>query len=112
MSPGAVDYDGRQVRQVAIDSRGLTIGRGGVSAGGPYLDLAPIAGTEAVAGVQLQVYRDDFQQWVIEDAGGNGLTSIDGTVLTLERSMPWQADRIQVGPAVFRWNCIADNVGG
>lgn len=111
-SPGAVTYDGRQVRQVPIGSRGLTIGRGGVSADRPYLDLAPVEGTEGVAEVQLQIYRDDFEQWVIEDTGGNGLTSIGGTVLTLERSMPWQADQINIGPAVFRWNCIAETVSG
>lgn len=106
-SPGAVIYDGRHVREVPIDSRGLTIGRGGVLGSKPYLDLAPVEGTEAVVEIQLQIYQDDFDQWVIEDTGGNGLTSISGTVLNRERSMPWEADRIKVGPVVFRWNCFA-----
>ncbi|HVK04580.1 MAG TPA: immunity 22 family protein [Armatimonadaceae bacterium] len=114
-SAGHARFQGEAVRAVVIGSRGLVIGRGGIDGDGdaatrdvPYLDVAALADADAVAAVQVRIYRDPFDQWVVEDLGRNGLTSIGGTVLRGERSMPWHEDRLGVGAVTFRWNGFPD----
>jgi hypothetical protein len=103
---GTVFFEGEDVSEVKIDSRGLVMGRGGTVSDQPYLDLLPLPEADAVAPVQLRIYRDQFDQWVVEDHGYNGLTSIRGAVLNGERSMPWHNNRISVGRVVFLWKCL------
>jgi phytoene dehydrogenase-like protein len=107
---GTVFFAGEEVNEVEIDSRGLVVGRGSARGNAvrdqPYLDLLPLAETDAVAPVQLRIYRDPFDQWVVEDHGNNGLTSVRGAVLNGERSMPWHNNRIGVGRVVFLWKCL------
>jgi hypothetical protein len=107
-TPGEAYFEGRPVRSVAIDARGLVVGCGVLSGQVPYLDLAGLPGTEGVVPLQLRIYRDQFDQWVVEDLGRNGLTSLSSTVLNGERSMPWHGDVLRVGPVKFRWNCFPE----
>ncbi len=89
-------------------TRGLVVGRGSAVSDQPYLDLLPLPEAGAVALVQLRIYRDPFDQWVVEDHGNNGLTSVRGAVLNGERSMPWYNNRISAGGVVFLWKCLED----
>lgn len=96
-----LQLDGRPVASVPIDSRGLVIGRGAPASGTPRLDVSPHV--EGVAADQVRIYRDRFDQWIIEDVGGNGLTRIDGRVLDRGRTFPWHGQRLSIGTLHLEW---------
>ena len=50
---------------------------------------------------QIKIYRDQFDQWFLEDVAGNGLAMICGSPLQMERSFPWQGRIFSIGPIQF-----------
>jgi len=109
-TPGTLQFNGAPVTQLMLDGRGLILGCGGAGGDQPYLDLGTLSGTEGLAPTQARIYQDEFDQWVLEDLGRNGLTAIGSTPLNAERTLPWHEDRIKLGPVLFRWNCFPGTV--
>lgn len=104
-SGGPVSYQGNVVKRIAVNSSGLVIGSGEVQTDRPYLDLSYAAGARGLAPRQVSIYPDAFQQWILEDHGGNSLTRIDGVVLNRERTFPWHGNVITLGGVALEWLC-------
>jgi hypothetical protein len=101
-----VQFQGESVNSIPIDSRGLVIGRTGAVDGPPRVDVSDfIAG---VAEVQVRIYQDQFEQWIIEDVGANGLTRIDNNEL-IGRTFPWHGKRLMIGTLEFQWSTRPPN---
>lgn len=101
-SPTALPIvDGRPVPFVGINAQGLTIGQAATESATPRLDLsAQVAG---IAQDQLKIYQDQFDQWIAEDVGDNGLSHIDGQPL-VGAAFPWQGKRLAIGDVEFVWS--------
>lgn len=95
-------YEGLQQGTVNVDSRGLCIGRNSDDTNLPVLDVS--REVPYVADQQVRIYRDQFDQWVLEDVAGNGLTMMDGTPLQEERTFPWHGRCFSIGPIKFTWS--------
>lgn len=93
--------DGQPVPFVAIDARGLLIGRFASETGTPRLDLSPQV--PDIAADQLKIYQDQFDQWIAEDLGDNGLSRIDGQPL-VGAAFPWHGKRLAIGDVEFVWS--------
>lgn len=96
-----IQFDGTQVSSVPVDARGLVIGKGDNDTKTPRLDLSMyVAG---IASDQVKVYQDQFDQWIIEDLGNNGLTLLNDEPL-IGRTFPWHGKRLTIGPVNLVWS--------
>lgn len=96
-----LQFNDELVSSIPVDSRGLVIGRAAPSGGSPRLDVSGCV--DGVAEDQVRIYQDQFDQWIIEDVGANGLTKIDNEELT-GRTFPWHGKRLTVGTLEFQWS--------
>ncbi len=94
--------DGHLCKVIPVDQRGLCIGRRSNEVSMPLLDISNEV--LELAEVQVKIYRDQFDQWVLEDIAGNGLTIMDGTPMHIERTFPWQGRRLSIGRIQFTWS--------
>ncbi len=94
-------FNGKFVSSIPVDSRGLVIGGASSDNDSPRLDVADHV--TGVAQDQVKIYQDQFDQWVIEQVGSNGLTRIDNEEL-VGRTFPWHGKRLTVGPLEFLWS--------
>lgn len=100
-SDASVMFNGEWTSIIPVDSRGLIVGRDATEVAAPRLDLS-----QQVAGIatdQLRIYQDQFDQWIAEDVGANGLTRLDGELLN-GPSFPWNGKRLAIGDVKFVWS--------
>lgn len=102
LDEGELFYDEYLRKIIMVDPRGLCIGRRSDDANMPCLDISKEV--PDVADMQAKIYRDQFDQWVLEDVAGNGLTLLNGNPLNRERALPWQGRKLSIGPIQFTWS--------
>ncbi len=99
LDDGELFFDEYMRKVISVDPRGLCIGRLSDDPQVPLLDISQEV--PEVADQQVKISRDQFDQWILADVAGNGLTVLAGSPLMNERTFPWQGQKLKIGTLQF-----------